>query len=316
MTTDKAPAVSVIMSVYNGLPYVRETVDSIAAQTFQDWEMVINDNASEDGTKEYLEQRARDDPRIRFFPSAVNLGCADGYNRAFAESRGRWIAIIDADDRALPKRLERQLAFVAQYPDIKVASCLSYYIDERGKRVGKTAHNLTTPEAFRRYMETNEAIGILNPGAFIQREAFREAGGYRDAFFPAEDIDLWARISERGMILVQPERLMEYRVHAGSSVTQSFMRSRMKYEWSRACSRARRSGQPEPDWETFLADWNAQPLLKRLDRWRKTNAKRLYREAAYHWISRRRFAAAWEFAFGTALQPRYTLARLIRQAPE
>jgi hypothetical protein len=162
-------------------------------------------------------------------------------------------------------------------------------------------------------MATGEAIGILNPGAFIERAAFAEVGGYRQDFFPAEDIDLWARISEKGMILVQTERLMEYRVHAGSSVTQSFMSARMKYEWSRACSTTRRAGQPEPSWQTFLSEWNAQPWPRRLNRWRKINAKRLYREAAYHWISRRRMAAALEFVMGTALQPRYTLARLSQQ---
>jgi glycosyltransferase involved in cell wall biosynthesis len=308
------PTVSVLMSVRNGLPYVGETIDSILAQTYGDWELVINDNASDDGTPDYVAARAREDGRIRFFPSDANLGCAGGYNRAFDESRGRWLAIIDADDRALPTRLERQLAFVARYPGIHVASCLAYYIDQTGRRVGKTEHDLTTPEAFERYMATNEAIGILNPGAFIDREAFREAGGYRQDFFPAEDIDLWARISERGMILVQTERLMEYRVHAGSSVTQSFMSSRMKYEWSRACSAARRSGGAEPDWDTFISDWNAKPWPHRLNRWRKINAKRLYREAAYHWISKRRPLAAVEFAMGTALQPTYTLQRLSQQA--
>jgi glycosyltransferase involved in cell wall biosynthesis len=312
-TVQGAPLVSVLMSVRNGMPYVRETIDSILAQTFQDWEFVINDNASNDGTVEYIESRAREDARIRFYPSARNLGCAGGFNRAFAHSSGRWVAIIDGDDRALPNRLERQLAFVASHPDIKVASCLAHYIDQEGRRVGKTAHNLTSPEAFRRYMETNEAIGILNPGAFIDRDAFVEAGGYRDEFFPAEDIDLWARISERGMILVQPERLMEYRVHAGSSVTQSFMAARMKYEWSRRCSAARRSGRPEPEWQAFLAEWHAEPWPRRLNRWRKINAKRFYRVAAYHWISRRRFVAALEFGVGTVLQPRYTLQRLSQQ---
>jgi glycosyltransferase involved in cell wall biosynthesis len=309
------PTVSVLMSVRNGMPYVRETIDSIVAQSFADWEFVINDNASDDGTAEYIERRAREDSRIIFLPRTQNLGCAGGFNRALAASRGEWVAIIDADDRALPHRLERQLAFVAAYPGIKVASCLAHYIDSDGRRVGKTAHDLTSPEAFGRYMATNEAIGILNPGAFIDRATLVDVGGYRQEFFPSEDIDLWARISERGMILVQPERLMEYRVHAGSSVTQSFMASRMKYEWSRACSAARRTGRAEPDWDAFLVEWNAQPWPRRLDRWRKITAKRMYREAAFHWISRRRLVAALEFGFGTVLQPRYTLVRLRRQVP-
>ena len=108
-------------------------------------------------------------------------------------------------------------------------------------------------------MAANEAIGILNPGAMIDRATFAELGGYREAFYPAEDIDLWARISERGMILVQPEYLMEYRVHAAQSVAQSFLLARMKYEWSRVCMRARRSSEPEPSWEQFLAELESAP---------------------------------------------------------
>ncbi len=84
----------------------------------------------------------------------------------------------------------------------------------------------------------------------------------------------------------------------------------MKYEWSRVCMRARRSSQPEPSWEQFLADWNARPLPQRLNRWRKITAKRLYRQAGLHWISGSRLRAAGEFGSGSVLQPRYTLSRL------
>jgi glycosyltransferase involved in cell wall biosynthesis len=310
--TDKhaTPTVSVLMSVRNGLPYVREAIDSVICQTFTDWEFVINDNLSSDGTAEYLQEAAQVEPRIRLVSSAAELGCAGGFNRAMASARGRWVAIIDADDRAMPQRLERQLAFVQSHPEVKAISCLAYYIDDKGKQVGKTYHDLTTEEAFGRYMASNEAIGILNPGALIDRATFVEMGGYREAFYPAEDIDLWARISERGMILVQPEYLMEYRVHATQSVTQSFLLARMKYEWSRVCMAARRSSEPEPTWEQFLADWNGQAWPHRLNRWRKITAKRLYRQAGFHWISGRRLLAAGEFGSGTVLQPRYTLSRL------
>jgi glycosyltransferase involved in cell wall biosynthesis len=301
------------MSVWNGMPYVEETIDSIVGQTMPDWEFIINDNASNDATAEYLLARAGRDTRIRVLLSEENRGCAGGYNHALAHATAPWVAIIDADDRALPQRLERQLDFVSRHPGVKVVSSLAYYIDGEGRRVAKTHHDLTTPEAFERYMARNEAIGILNPGALIDRQTMLEVGGYRQPFFPAEDIDLWARISERGMILVQPEYLMEYRVHAGSSVTQAFFDARMKYEWSRACSAARRNGRPEPDWGTFLAAWRSKPLLSRIDRWRKITAKGLYRQAAFDWISGRRPSAAARGAIGALLQPRYVLGRLHRQ---
>jgi GT2 family glycosyltransferase len=311
---NETPAVSVIMSVWNGMPYVAETIDSILNQTFTDFEFIINDNASNDGTGAYLLERAKTDPRIKVLISEENRGCAGGFNHCLEQATAPWVAIIDGDDRALPRRLERQLAFVARHPGIKVCSTLAYYIDTDGNRVAKTHHELTTPEVFERYMAENEAIGILNPGAFIDRETMVALGGYRQAFFPAEDIDLWARISEHGMILVVPEYLMEYRVHGGSSVVQQTLHSRMKYEWSRVCSAARRSGKSEPSWEQFMTNWNARPLPVRLNSWRKITAKGMYRQAAFDWISHKRVVAISRAAFGSMLQPSYVLTRLRQQA--
>jgi glycosyltransferase involved in cell wall biosynthesis len=302
------------MSVWNGMPYVAETIDSILAQTMADFEFIINDNCSTDGTADYLLEREKTDPRLKVLISEENRGCAGGFNHCLDHARAAWVAIIDGDDRALPTRLERQLDFVAKHPGIKVCSTLAYYIGSDGKRVAKTHHELTTPDVYERYMRENEAIGILNPGAFIDRETMVALGGYRQDFFPAEDIDLWARISEHGMILVVPEYLMEYRVHAGSSVVQQTLRSRMKYEWSRVCSAARRSGRPEPSWDQFMADWNARPLPVRLNSWRKITAKGMYRQAAFDWLSKKRGAAFARAAFGGLLQPSYVFARLRQQA--
>ena len=148
MSSTPGPTVSVLMSVRNGLPYVREAVDSIIGQTFTDWEFIINDNLSDDGTAEYLQEVARTEPRVKLVRGGDDLGCAGGFNQAGASATGRWLAIIDADDRAKPERLERQLAFVQTHPEVKAISCLAHYIDKKGRRVGKTYHDLTTPEAF------------------------------------------------------------------------------------------------------------------------------------------------------------------------
>ena len=88
----------------------------------------------------------------------------------------------------------------------------------------------------------------------------------------------------------------------------------MKYEWSRVCSAARRSGRPEPTWEQFDADWNSRPLPARLNSWRKITAKGMYRQAAFNSISHKRVVAVSRAAFGSVLQPSYVLARLRQQA--
>lgn len=299
------------MPVWNGLPYLADTMASILAQTFSDWEFIIVDNASDDGSAEYVESMARQEPRIRLLRNPTNLGMSGGLNRGLAVCRGHWVARIDADDIAMPNRLERQLAFVAGRPEVKVASCLAYYIDSSGKRVGKTDHDLVNREDFDRYVAAGEVIAILHPGALIDRRLLVEVGGYRQEFDPANDADLWGRISERGaVILVQQEYLMEYRVHGGSITTQSFVRSRLKHQWVRACIRARRSGGSEPTWEEFLINRKDFPWWQRLNSWRKLSAKRLYRQSGYHLISEHRLRAALEISIATFLQPTYTLRRL------
>ncbi len=138
-----------------------------------------------------------------------------------------------------------------------------------------------------------------------------DAGGYRQEYFPANDIDLWGRIADAGgLILVQPEYLMHYRVHAGSATAQGFKNARLKYQSARDSMRARRRGLPEPAWDAYVESRLNAPWWKRLNRWRKTNARRLYRQAAQNLLSRKAVRAAAEIFAATLLQPTYTVPRL------
>lgn len=305
------PVISVLMSMRNGMPYVEQTVQSILAQTFSDFEFIIVDNASSDGSVAAVEKIAATDARIRIVRNEKDLGMSGGLNRGLEVCRGKWIARMDADDIALPERFERQLDYLEKNPDVKVTSCLAYYIDEAGKRSGKTFHDLTTREAYARYMKEGLAMGILHPGAMMDRELLVAVGGYRQAYFPANDTDLWGRLADRGaLILVQPEHLMEYRIHGGSATAQAFETSRLKYQWARDSMRARRNGLQEPTWEEYVDSRRNAPMLTRLNRWRKTNARRLYRQAAQNLLTKKAARAACELAVATLLQPTYTMPRV------
>ena len=305
-----SPGVSVLMSVRNGVPYLESAIESIRAQTYRDWEFIIVDNASSDGTPEIVERIARIDPRIQFVQNLRDLGHSGGLNRGLESCRAAWVARMDADDVALPERLERQLTFIQANPDVKTTSCLAHYIDSANKRVGKTVTDLVTREAFVRYQRENLCIGLLHPGALIERRLLESLGGYRPEFGPANDIDLWCRISDRALILVQPEYLMEYRIHGDSLSAQSFELARLKHLWARDCTIARRGGQPEPSWERFEEIRNNAPWLTRLNRWRKMQAKRLYRQAAQHRVGAQSARALIEMGASAALQPGYTIPRL------
>lgn len=307
------PAVSVLLSVRNGMPYLPLTVESLLRQTHRDFELVVVDNLSSDGSRDYIEQQAAADPRIRYFPNERDLGHSGGLNRGLSLCRAPWVARIDADDVALPERLERQLAFLRDNPDVKLSSCLAYYIDPGGRRVGKTEHPVATREVFRDFMARNEMIGLLHPGAIYDRELVTGLGGYRPAFGAANDMDLWSRIAETGCtVLVQQERLMEYRVHP-DQLSVDFMKARRSYEWARECSICRRAGKPEPTEEEFLESWRTAPLLRRMNRARKTYAKASYRNGGLLFASRHRLRALVNFGMALLLQPTYAIGRLRKQ---
>ncbi len=299
------------MSVRNGLPYIRQTVPSVLGQTFRDFEFVIVDNASTDGTRDYLRELAAGEDRVRVLWNDRDLGHSGGLNRGLAECRAEWIARIDADDIALPHRLDRQWTFIQEHPEVAVTSCFAYYINQHGVRKGQTFHDLTTVEKFREYQARNAAIGLLHPGVFMRRDVVLAAGGYREAFGAANDIDLWARISEQGrVILVQPEYLIEYRVHPGAIGSRKLLEARLKFEWARACLIARRAGLPEPAWEAFLQNWRSAPLAQRLNRQRKFVAKACYRRAGERYLSGGMIKSAGWFAVAALLQPGYALGRV------
>lgn len=320
MKKERRPAVSVLMPVRNGLPYLKEAIDSIVDQTFTDWEMVIVDNDSTDGSADYAEERARRDSRIAVYRNEADIGVPGSLNRGLALCKGEWIARMDGDDRALPMRFERQMAFMAANPDVKAVSCFAYYIDAAGRRVSRARHDLTSRKAFERYMATNTVIGLLHPGAFISRAELLAIGGYRTEYEPSEDIDLWNRLSERGPVLVVPEYLMDYRLHTGSVVSRILHREaaterwicNLKREWVDASMLARRAGKPEPTWDKFLGAWQSAPPWRRFHQNRRLLVEILSRTGREDLASGRRLRGLTKLAVSALLRPTH-LATLVKR---
>jgi len=305
--------VSIVMPVYNGEPFLAEAIESILAQTHKDFTLIAIDDGSTDRSREILEHYGANDARIEIL-SQENQGIGATRNRGLQHASTEWVFVMDQDDVMCPNRLEKQLEFIRQHPDVRVCSCLARYTDEKGRIFGTTHNSIPSVEAFLAHIRNGDAIGILNSGAVIHRETMISIGGYRNQFSPADDIDLWNRVAEQGhLILGQNEVLMKYRIHDGSFVTSNFQGTRMKYEWVRACMRARRNKEMEPDWESFLADWHAAPLWVRANRWRKAYAKDLYRQAGKTMLTEQIVRAFFKFALATMLQPTYTLPRMIIQ---
>lgn len=211
----KIPSVSVILPCYNAAQTLEETLESLAAQTHKDFEVLAVDDGSTDNTADILNRWAKRDSRFKCF-SRPHEGVISASNAGMLASIAPYIARLDADDRAHPQRLEKQLAFLNANPNIALVSCLVKAFPEED--VG---------DGFRIYLEWLNALisdkdirreifvesPLPNPSVMIRREWMLRMGGYQDRGFP-EDYDLYLRLYLAGARFAKiPEVLHEWREH-------------------------------------------------------------------------------------------------------
>jgi len=305
--------VTVIMAVFNAETYLAQAIESVLNQTYKNFEFIIINDGSTDNSLQVIKKYSATDSRI-ILDDHVNMGKGESFNRVVDMfANGEYLFHMDADDIMLPNRIERQLNFLASQ-DIEAISCLAYYISGENVRIGKVYNDIKTIEVFNDYIQNNEPIGLLNPGFVIRKDIFNQVGGYRGRFWPADDIDLYNRVTEIGAkILVQQEILMQYRIHGGSVITSKFINGRMKFEWVRESMWKRRKGETEPTWEEYLAKLNSQSFAQKLNWKRKTYAKHYYRSAGFDFAKKNYSSFIFHLVSAFILQPIHIINKISKQ---
>jgi hypothetical protein len=237
------PAVSVVLPVYNGEPYLVEALNSILRQTFEDFELIAVDDASTDNSRSYLEEAARRDARVCIV-DGPGRGLVDALNLGLARARGEFIARMDADDVSQSTRFAQQVEYLRANPQIAVVGSAITLIDATGKLIREIDYPLTPVEVDRFLIETGSALA--HPAVMARRNALREVGGYRSLFQHAEDYDLWLRLAEGHSLANLPDRLLRYRHHDTKGSLRHAAAQRLATHLARLCAKARRSGQPDP----------------------------------------------------------------------
>lgn len=198
--------ISVIMPLYNAEQYVGESIESILGQTLGDFELIVVDDCSTDGSFAVTESHARRDPRIRLLRNEQNLGAAQTRNRALDVARGEYVAFMDADDLVVADRLAVQVDFLDHHP--KVDLCGSYgtmFFPDGRRKLLKTP---LTHEDIAAELLFGCPFGM--PSVMMRREAFKRSG-IRLETCMAEDYKLWADLSERMRMACIPRSLFLYR---------------------------------------------------------------------------------------------------------
>ncbi len=206
------PPVSVLMPCYNAAERLSESIQSIRDQTFTDWELLVVDDGSTDRTLEVARRHAEQDPRVRVIASE-HVGIVRALQQASVEARGTFFARMDADDVALPERFERQLALMADHPEVALCGT---GVEMTGPGVGEGRLRY---QAWLNRMVDHDTIvrelfvecPVAHPAFLMRRADFDEVGGYRDPGW-AEDYDLCMRLFLAGKRLGNvPDRLLEWR---------------------------------------------------------------------------------------------------------
>ncbi len=305
-TPPTGPFISVLMTAYNAMPYLPEAIESILSQTHREFQLVVVDDGSTDATADYLD--SLDDSRLSVIHQ-VNAGTAAAANRGLMHCHGRWVARMDADDIAEPDRLQRQLEFLSQNPDVVLVGSRFRYFGAAS--IGRP---MRLPLEHDGIVE-NLRLGhhaIAHGTVMCRTEALLSIGGYwTHRFF--EDWDFFLRISQRGRLANLPEPLYRYRAVAGSLSSSRTAAMHLHYRYAIDADRCRRAGRPEPRWATFAAPDQSGGWVNRFVRRLDDVAMVHYRRSLADRFAGRRWRSGWHLSIAAVINPARTTRRLTRR---
>ncbi|MCS4149392.1 glycosyltransferase [Salinibacter ruber] len=206
--SDDRPSITVLMGVHNGLPYLNQAVKSVLDQTFSDFEFLIIDDASTDGSLEVLRKWRRQDSRIRIITNEKNRGLGYVLSEGAKEANAPLIARMDADDVAVKDRLEAQKEYMLRHPSVDVLGGWAEECNEGGNVIGHRIYPVNHKEIVK-LIWTNP---IVHSSAVFRKKPILRIGGYNKKLRKRQDYELWFRCHNAGLRFANlPKTLIRYR---------------------------------------------------------------------------------------------------------
>jgi glycosyltransferase involved in cell wall biosynthesis len=308
----QSPLVSVVIAVKNAAATVEASISSIQHQTLSDWELVLVEDDSTDGSREIVEKLIGPDSRARLLVSP-GLGPGGARNMGISEARGRYVAILDADDIATQNRLERQVTVLEADRSLAAVGSAAYHFVRPGRAVGVRPGGPMSREELEVVKRQGALVVWSNSTMCWRKECLDELNGF-DARFPqAEDAELMNRAMYRHnmTILGLPDRLVWYRLSRSSLSSVNLAQQRMIARYLELRNRCWMQGAAVPSLEEFMAQ---RRTLRERFRWARHDlAADLYREAGYRVAIGAWRGVAARMVTSTMLHPRYVLPKLWKQ---
>jgi hypothetical protein len=211
------PTISVVISSYEHGAYIRECINSVLEQSWQDFEIIITDDGSSDNTVEEI--RSFKDPRIQLSTFKENLGAAIATNYGISRAKGKYIAILNSDDCFAPKKLETQIQFLQQHPNIGAVFGWPTLINEQGKPFEQSHHkefevfevkNRPPNQWLQQFFDHGNCL--CHPTVMIRKSCYEAVGLYDARLAQVPDLDMWVRLSMQFQIHVLPEIFTYFRI--------------------------------------------------------------------------------------------------------
>ncbi len=227
--------ISVLMSVYNNEAYLQPAIDSILQQTFCDFEFVIIDDCTTDGSWDILKSYAAQDSRIRLMRNQDNVGLTRSLNQGLTVVRGNYVARMDADDVSLPERFAKQYDFMEAHPTVGVCGTWTKTIGETSRHVATGYVNQYPPDDKTICCWLLFGSGLAHPSVFLRRDQLLSEGlAYDDSFRCCQDYDLWSRAAGHVELANIPDVLLLYRLHpqqVGQAYSETLRLSNNRRVW-------------------------------------------------------------------------------------
>lgn len=260
------PKVSVVIKSFNHAAFIGQAIRSILEQSFQDFEIIVTDDGSTDGTPDIV--RSFSDPRIDLQVFGQNRGISNAMNATLARARGELVAILNSDDFALPGRLERQAGFLDLHPGVAALFGMPLTVDESGAptenyfdfRIALRFADFSRKTWLKYFFFYGNLL--CAPTAMIRREVYSRLGSYDPRLTNLQDLDMWVRLAAGYGIHVMDEQVTAFRIrsdHQNASAPRPDTMLRAQFEYAQILQRFR-GMDPDLLLETFAEDLAAREI--------------------------------------------------------
>lgn len=219
------PKVSIIMSVYNCEEFLKDSILSVLTQNYRDFEFIVVNDCSSDGSLKILEDFQKSDVRIKIINNDENLGLTKSLNKALLESKGKYIARLDAGDISLPERLERQVEFLDKNKDIGLVGSWMYIIDVNGRILDEIKYPTDNKDLKRDLIKYNP---FVHSSIMFRREILPKINIYNEDYKYAQDYKLYFDLYPYTKFANIPISLVKYR-KSPKSITSTKNKEQMSF---------------------------------------------------------------------------------------